>query len=107
MKWLLGALGLLLAGVTLTFGIQIGNLRGQLASQQQQIRRDRAQLATVQSAESQMAGQLASLTQPTDPLASYNAVCNMPLTDQSTGMYSTWYFPCTDQAQTIPQPSGP
>ena len=102
MKWLLALLGVLLAVATLTFGIQIGNLRGQFGTQQHQARQDQAQLAALRAAEFRMASQLASLTQPTDPLAAYNAVCNFLGSDGVT----TWYYPCTNQAQTIPQPSG-
>lgn len=98
-------LGTLLAASTLVLGLEIGSLRGQLAVQQHRAQLDRAQLAALRTAESRMSGQLAALTVPTDPLASYDAVCNMPLTDTS-GAVQTYYFPCTNSAQTIPQPSG-
>lgn len=99
-------LGTLLAASTLVLGLEIGSLRGQLAVQQHRAQLDRAQLAALRTAESRMSGQLATLTVPTDPLASYDAVCNMPLSSDGGLTTQTWYFPCTNSAQTIPQPSG-
>ena len=41
---------------------------------------------------------------PTDPLANYTDVCNTQATNGSTGVTQTYYYPCTNEAQTIPQP---
>jgi hypothetical protein len=48
--------------------------------------------------------EMATLTVPTDPLSAYNEVCSANLTNDETGITSTYWYPCTDQAQTIPQP---
>jgi hypothetical protein len=52
------------------------------------------------------AQEASQVSQPTDPLSAYNQVCSQPLTDSLTGVTSTWYLPCTNSAQTIPQPGG-
>jgi hypothetical protein len=109
--WLMAVTGLIigtflaLLSDTSDLRDQTASLRAQVQAQARQLRADEAEQASLQSAEFRMSGQLATLTQPSDPLSSFDAVCNMPLSDQS-GLTSTWYFPCTNSAQTIPQPSG-
>jgi type II secretory pathway pseudopilin PulG len=50
--------------------------------------------------------QVGSISQPSDPLSAYNQICNQQMTNGSTGANQTFYFPCTNSAQTIPQPGG-
>ena len=80
---------------------QVAQLRSQVTRQEtataQQIRQ-------LDSAEMNTATQLAGLTQPADPLAAYDQICNAQLQNGSTGVTQTYYYPCTNNAQTIPQP---
>jgi hypothetical protein len=41
---------------------------------------------------------------PSDPLSAYSDICNEQFTNQQTGVSQTYYLPCTNNAQTIPQP---
>lgn len=47
---------------------------------------------------------LTQLTVPADPLSAYSDICNAQLTDDATGITQTFYYPCTNNAMTIPQP---
>jgi hypothetical protein len=77
-----------------------------------QLRSRLAQAHTTQArAERIMTGQLHSLSHtvnainvPTDPLSAYSDICNQQMTNQDSGADQTYWFPCTNQAQTIPQP---
>ena len=51
-----------------------------------------------------LSAKVAGLSVPTDPLANYTDVCNTQATNGSTGVTQTYYYPCTNEAQTIPQP---
>jgi hypothetical protein len=41
---------------------------------------------------------------PSDPLSAYDQICNQQLQNSVTGNEQTYYYPCTNSAQTIPQP---
>lgn len=76
-----------------------------------QVARLDRQLRTAQTALSQeatrtdnLSEEMDGLTQPSDPLAAYNDICNQDFTNGTTGVDQTYYFPCTNNAQTIPQP---
>jgi len=69
----------------------------QISHEDRQISRDEANLANLET-------QVGSLTVPTDPLSAYNDVCNQDMTNGTTGVTQLYYFPCTNHAQTIPQP---
>jgi len=71
-----------------------------------QIRHDEAMLRSVSQRETYLSNQVATLTVPTDPLSAYSAVCSQQMTNQSSGITQTYWFPCTSHAQTIPQPAG-
>jgi hypothetical protein len=66
-------------------------------SQQRQISQLRSQIGN-------LSAKVAGLSVPTDPLANYTDVCNTQATNGSTGVTQTYYYPCTNEAQTIPQP---
>lgn len=87
---------------------QIGNLQRQNASLQAQNASLQGQLnAQVQQESkdySNMESKLGTLSTPSDPLSAYNEICNAQLTNSSTGVTQTYYYPCTNSAQTIPQP---
>ena len=50
-----------------------------------------------------LTNQVGVLNVPSDPLSAYNSVCNQPMTTPA-GLTETYWFPCTNSAQTIPQP---
>jgi len=62
-----------------------------------------AQISALQSSVANLVGEVAN---PTDPLSAYTDVCQAQLTNDSTGITQTYYYPCTNTAQTIPQPPG-
>lgn len=75
----------------------------------------RHQVARLQSANTALAsreasdyqdvsGKISGLTVPTDPLSAYNQICTSNNTNSVTGVDQTYYYPCTNMAQTIPQP---
>jgi hypothetical protein len=86
---------------------QIGNLQRQNASLQAQNARLQTQLDGQVQQESKdyanMQAKMGSLSTPSDPLSSYNEICNTQATDNS-GVTQTYWYPCTNNAQTIPQP---
>ena len=47
---------------------------------------------------------VSGLSRPTDPLAAYDQECSQYETDNLTGSQSLYYFPCTNNVVTIPQP---
>jgi hypothetical protein len=54
--------------------------------------------------EGNVASLIGAVQNPTDPLANYNQVCNQQMQNGTTGVDQLFYFPCTNQAQTTPQP---
>lgn len=123
-------LGLVLVLVAVGFGAfggvslsqdrsDITQLRQQLAQDRGQINRtdvvishdestiaqDKSDIESVQSQANSLSSQIAGLSTPTDPLSAYNQICNGPLTN-AAGVTQTYYYPCTDSVQTIPQPGG-
>lgn len=62
-----------------------------------------SQVSDLSSQVGDLSSQVGSLNAPTDPLSAYNFICNMPLTNADGGT-TTYYFPCTNNVQTIPQP---
>jgi hypothetical protein len=87
---------------------QIGNLQRQNASLQSQNTSLQAQINAQVQQESKdylnMEAKLGTLSTPTDPLSAYNQICSGDQTSNSTGNTSLYYWPCTDSAETIPQP---
>jgi hypothetical protein len=43
-----------------------------------------------------LSSQLANLNQPTDPLSAYNQICRINDVNSTTGLYQTYYYPCTN-----------
>lgn len=81
-------------------------LEQKITSLQHKLSQDESTLSSQGSQISGLSAQLAGLTQPSDPLSNYNAVCSQDMTNSQTGVYGLWYFPCTNQVTTTPQPSG-
>jgi hypothetical protein len=76
---------------------QLDQLRGQEA-------KAKAAVQQLNAAEIATATQLDGLTQPTDPLSAYDQICQVQEQNGTTGVDQTYYYPCTNSAQTIPQP---
>lgn len=91
---------LLLAGQHATIGQQAR----QIGALQTQVRRLTAGQHTTSAKLGQLSGQVAGLTVPTDPLGAFDQICNQQFTNSVTGNSQTFYLPCTDNAETIPQP---
>jgi hypothetical protein len=68
------------------------------------LRGEQNQLNGLASKYSQIAGTLATLSTPSDPLSAYDDICNQQTTNDATGIIQTYYYPCTNSAETIPQP---
>lgn len=70
--------------------------------------REQADIAAEQQQEqsdiSTLNGKLAGLTVPSDPLASYNLVCDTTATNSQTGVTNLYYYPCTNSI--VPAPGG-
>jgi len=64
----------------------------------------RSSEASLQSQLTQVQSAVNGLNKPSDPLASYDAICNQQMTNTSTDLPQTYYFPCTNNVQTIPLP---
>jgi septal ring factor EnvC (AmiA/AmiB activator) len=108
MKIALAAVGACIAAALITFvwltssaltrdDHQISQLQGQLAQQPRNQMQLNAQV-------SNFGTQLSQLTTPTDPLSAYDQICNAQLQNSATGVTQAYYYPCTNNAQTIPRP---
>lgn len=84
-------------GVTSYLLVQNSNKAREIVHLESQINRTKPTLRFLIS-------QLDTLQKPSDPLSSYNEVCNQDMTNSYSGATQTYYFPCTNQAQTTPQP---
>lgn len=114
MSWkVLGVIAgaVLLAG--LTSGALVIAVHAQSAAQHDQaviarlaarLGTDEAQLTQEGQQVTSLQGEVAGLTVPSDPLSAYDQICNQDFTNSQTGVSQPFYFPCTNQAQTIPQP---
>ena len=93
-----------LAVVALIFaGLAWSHLSGVETSARNAQQASRSASSQISQLQNQVAT-LAGLNVPTDPLAAYTDICNQPFTNGTTGVSQTYYFPCTNSAQTIPQP---
>ena len=84
--------------------IDHGQAQQQAAADHRQMRALRSQVAALSTQVGSLGSQVSAISQPSDPLSAYNQICNQPFTDSQTGNQATYYFPCTNSAQTIPQP---
>jgi hypothetical protein len=107
-----GGLGLILGAVALALGVVAlalmlawhGSADGRLGQLQTQLTQARQADARMSAQLARLGGQVAGLTVPTDPLSAYNQICNQAMTNNQTGQDQVYYWPCTNNAQTIPQP---
>ena len=81
---------------------------GALDAQQSRIthiqQTDSRTISGLRSKVASLTNQVATMNTPTDPLSSYDQVCSTQATNDETGITSTYWYPCTSQAQTIPEP---
>ena len=98
--------GVLGSGVAFAFAAT-GQVR-QLETQVAQLQRDRqeqdAKLAEMGSVIGSIDTTVAGLSNPVDPLSAYTDICHQDMTNDATDLTQTYYYPCTNSAQTIPQP---
>jgi len=85
---------------------QLAQAKRQLSTQQQQMSQQVDQQIEIQQQRiTNLNSEVSGLNVPTDPLANYNQVCSNPdVENDSTGQTQTYWYPCTNNAQTIPQP---
>ncbi len=76
---------------------QVASLSASQASQARQLAAMRRDVASLQ-------GKVDGLTVPTDPLSAYDQICESQNTNSASGVSQIYYYPCTNNAQTIPQP---
>jgi hypothetical protein len=81
-------------------GNQASQLRATVTAQHHQLATLNSQLSNLDSVVNGLSNQVGGLTS----LSAYNDVCNQPITNDATGNVQTYYFPCTNQATTTPQP---
>src|ERR1700674_5314479 len=91
----------------------ITQLRQQLAQDRAQINRtdvvisrdestiahDKSTIQTIQDQANSLSTQIGAISTPSDPLSAYNQICNAQLTNGSTGVTQTYYYPCTNSVQ--------
>jgi hypothetical protein len=90
---------------------QVSGLRSEIASQHVtlsnytgRLSSDESDLSADESLIQQLQAKMGSLSTPADPLAAYDDICHSEFTNGSTGMLQTYYYPCTNDVETIPQP---
>jgi len=96
------------ASIPIGFGVQsseIGRQQAQITQRTAELTRLQHQLASDEQRLANLEDSVATLNTPTDPLSAYSVVCNQDMTNSVTGITQVYYFPCTNQAQTIPQPA--
>lgn len=65
---------------------------------------DNAEIKSLRTTVGGLSSQVQNLNVPSDPLSAYNEVCTNSDVQTSNGGSETVYYPCTNQAQTTPQP---
>ena len=107
MKIIVSALGglviaaLALAGVGLHMAAAAQDqARAQVRSAQHSGAVYRSEISSLQNSVNTLNIQVAN---PVDPLSAYSDICNQDETNDQ-GADQTYYFPCTNNVQTIPQP---
>lgn len=94
----------LIAACTLGTILTGRDLAARVTRTQSQVTKLRLQNRSLQIEITGLDSEIGSLTVPTDPLSAYTDICNVQLTNGTTGALQTYYYPCTNSAQTIPQP---
>ena len=80
----------------------ISGLEAKVSAQRAEVISQRSELKTIDSSVTTLLANSGS--QPTDPLSAYTDICNTQDTNDETGITQTYYYPCTNNATTIPQP---
>jgi hypothetical protein len=78
-------------------------VRHQTTLARQLVRAENAELS-LKRAQAKLRNEVSGINAPSDPLSAYNDVCNQAMTNSNSGATQTYYFPCTNQATTIPEP---
>ena len=107
MKITVVILAVIVAALTAATTVQVVTVAGWRHQQAVVQRQQTAKAATddheIAALENNVAQLLGEVSNPADPLSAYTDVCNEQAND-SIGGTETYYFPCTNQAQTTPQP---
>jgi hypothetical protein len=71
------------------------------AAQAKLLATDDHEISALQNSVATLIGQVSN---PVDSLSAYTDICNVQSQNDATGITQTYYYPCTNQAQTTPQP---
>ena len=93
-----------IAAVIAALVISMHSMSDQISNQNGQVARLHGLLTREQAEITYLSNQVTTLNMPSDPLSAYNDICNQQMTNSNSGITQTYYFPCTNSAQTIPQP---
>lgn len=94
----------LLAGGLATVAVENSSQHAQIIRSQREVTSLSHEISNMRAEINSESGEISSLETPADPLSAYNDICNQDMTNDNTGISQTYYFPCTNEAQTIPQP---
>ena len=83
---------------------EVSQLTTQMQGAQATAQRDDSLIQEQSSQISSLSNTVSGLSQPSDPLSAYNQICTAQATNSTTGITQTYYYPCTNQATTTPQP---
>lgn len=96
-------LGVALGVVTNGMGDQIGNQNQMIYRLGNQVSSDSSQMSLDENTITDLQNKVSNLNTPTDPLSSYNQICNIDGTNNQ-GVPLIYYYPCTSNI--IPAPLG-
>ena len=108
MKITVVILAVIVAALTAATTVQVVTVAGWRHQQQQRQAAQTARLAgddhEISALQNSVATLLGEVSNPADPLSAYTDVCTAQNQNDATGVTQTYWYPCTNQAQTTPQP---
>ena len=108
MKITVVILAVIVAALTAATTVQVVTVRDLQHQQQQRQAAQTARLAgddhEISALQNSVATLIGQVSNPVDPLSAYTDICNVQADNGQTGITQTYYYPCTNQAQTTPQP---
>jgi hypothetical protein len=114
-KYILTAIGVLVIAIIITSMVIMNNKidslqtkttkeQAEITSLQQQQKQSGSEFTTIENTLGSLNRTVMGLSDPVDPLSAYTDICNVQLDNGATGIQQTYYYPCTNNAETIPQP---
>jgi hypothetical protein len=106
MKIALAVVTSVLVAALIAMFVIVSSLSGQVSTLYGDRSHDQQQISGLQNQLDDDEQKLQDLNEPQDPLSAYTGICHQDMFNSGINEYQTWYFPCTNNAQTIPQPAG-